>query len=552
MQRAWLREFNGVGLQLRPAAAKLVTQFLTTCDDPTSVAEALVAHTKTYTRQLSGVTAAFIDQDVIQAVISTMLEASKESAGGGLVQEADVKQSIQVGDLGDGTYVYNVLKDVKPCDYDRSSKAWVLSSKRPKLFPGCDVKSKIYADRYFILLQRLLLENRLVTEAEAAAIGVMPNQRVLTPVESLVGNPGRKLTFGLMSRVQDDKSRTWVIEDLNKVYPVELEVDTTHHLMTDGSFVLAEGEVVGDKFRIQSLQVPDAVSRAVSLEKDLIPRQGFGGDISEEQLDLLATHESSPENDGMFVILCEVHLDNPRVIEKLSDVFQGYEESSPPAAYIFMGSFCSSSFVPSADGVRLYKDGFERLKFMMKSLPNHVQNGTRFVFIPGPQDPGAQTLPRMPLTNFYTSDLAKDIPNVIMASNPCRVRHFSRELVFFRHDVLRLLRRHEMLPLRDPQTGGAPSPQYLREEMIRFLADQAHLVPLPLEESNILWAYDFALRLYPLPHAAFIGGISEAFDCKHLDSTFCSVGPFFRDASFYAYYPIKDMLEPCDIPDRGA
>jgi len=164
----------------------------------------------------------------------------------------------------------------------------------------------------------------------------------------------------------------------------------------------------------------------------------------------------------------------------------------------------------------------------------------------------AQTLPRMPLTNSFTSGLAKDIPNVIMASNPCRIRHHSRELVFFRHDVLRLLRRHEILPLRDPQTGGAPSAQHVREEMVRFLADQAHLAPLPLEESNILWSYDYALRLYPLPSATFVGGVSEAFDCKHLDSQFCSVGPFFRDASFYVYYPLKGEIEPSDVPDRGA
>jgi DNA polymerase epsilon subunit 2 len=373
----------------------------------------------------------------------------------------------------------------------------------------------------------------------------------MTPVESLVGNPGQKLTFGLMSRVPDDKERRWVIEDLHKVYPVDLQVHESDHIMTDGSFVLAEGEVVGGNFVVKSLEVPEAISRGVSFDKDLIPVQAFGGNLSDEQLRILDRHEHDGA-EGMFVIITEVHLDNPRVIEKLTELFQGYEDATPPEAYIFMGSFCSSTFVQSADGVRSYKEGFERLKFMMRSLQNHVKSGTRFVFIPGPKDPGAQSLPRMPLTGFLTSDIAKDVPNVFMASNPCRIRHFSRELVFFRHDVLRLLRRHEILPLRDPSTGGAPSPQHLREEMVRFLADQAHLVPLPLEESNILWSYDYALRLYPLPHATFIGGVSEAFDCKYLDSTFCSVGPFFRDASFYAYYPGKDVLEPCDVPDRGA
>lgn len=551
MQRAWLREFNAVGLQLRPQAAKLVTHYLSTCggEDPHAAAEALVEHTKNHLRQRGGVVEAFIDQDIIQSVLNTILEASKEAESGDAQLVAT--HSIESAELGDGTSVYNVFRDVSLLDYNRASKQWTLSPQRPRLFPGCDTKPRIYRDRYHLLLQRLLLEGKVVIDAEAATGALLPGQRVLTPVESLVGNPGWKLTFGLMSRVHDDSNVCrWVIEDLHKVYPVELEVCESDHLMTDGSFVLAEGELNGDKFRIHSLEVPDAVGRDTTREKDLLPPQTFGGDLSEELLEALASLEPA-HADGMFVVLSEVHLDNPRVIERLDDLFQGYEGSSPPVAYVIMGSFCSSTFMPSAEGVSSYRDGFERLKFMMRKLTNHVQNGTRFIFVPGPKDPGAQTLPRMPLTNFLTSDLAKEIPNVVMGSNPCRVRHFSRELVFFRHDVLRLLRQHELVPLREPGTGGAPSSEHVRNEMVRFLADQAHLVPLPLEGSNILWAYDFAMRLYPLPHAVFIGGVIEPFDCNYLDATFCSVGPFHRDASFYAYYPVKNVLEPCDVPDRG-
>merc|ERR1712066_1082893 len=149
------------------------------------------------------------------------------------------------------------------------------------------------------------------------------------------------------------------------------------------------------------------------------------------------------------------------------------------------------------------------------------------------------------------SDIAKEIPGVVMASNPCRIRHFSRELVFFRHDVLRLLRRHEVVPLRGPDGYGAPTPQHVHEEMVRLLFDQAHLVPLPLEESNVLWAFDHTLRLYPLPDAVFVGSDSHHFEYEYLNCRFCSVGPFQRDASFYAYYPIKSELEQCDVPDAA-
>jgi len=400
-----------------------------------------------------------------------------------------------------------------------------------------------------MLLQRMLLEHKFVMEEEATNGGLLPGQKVLTKVGSLQGNPGTKITFGLISRTQDTGARRWMIEDLHKVYPVELEVEASTHLMTDGSFVLAEGKLEGGHFKIHNLDVPAAVKRTTTLQKDLIPRQVFGGTLTDEQLKTL--EESEPSNaDGFYVVLCEVHLDSVRVLDKLSDLFQGYEQAGPPTGYVFMGSFSSAPFLPTAEGVRSYRDGFERLKFMMRNLANHIQHGTRFIFIPGPNDPGTQMLPRVPLPGYLTSDLAKDVANVVMATNPCRIRHFSREMVFFRHDVLRLLRRHEVVPLRE-RDGAAASAAHARTEMVRFLLDQAHLVPLPLEESNILWAYDHVLRLYPMPHAVFIGGVSQGFDDVYEDCSFCSVSPFNREAEFYAFHPIKDLLEPCDVPDRA-
>mmetsp|Transcript_49769 Transcript_49769/g.115497 ORF Transcript_49769/g.115497 Transcript_49769/m.115497 type:complete len:550 (-) Transcript_49769:89-1738(-) len=548
MQRAWLREFNALGLQLRPQAANKVTQFLKRCEDPQRTAELLVEHTKAFLRSRQGVVQPIIDSDVIQNVINCMTEVPGGQEDPNAQESA--RQGIEGFDLGDGIYVYNVLTDVKPYDYQRGTREWTLSPSKAHLFPGAEAKAKIYADRYHVLLQRLLTEGKMIMENEAMSGAVLPGQRILTPVESLVGNPGKKLTFGLIKRVHDESARRWAIEDLHQVFPLEIQVTDSDHLMTDGSFVLAEGELVGDKFRVWRLEVPPAIPRQVSELKDQFPPQAFGGSLTDEQLRTLSLSE--PESpDAMYVIFCEVHFDSARVLEKLDDVFQGYEESTPPAVYIFMGSFSSSAFIPTADGIKAYREGFERLKFMMQGLVNHIQRGTRFVFIPGPTDPGAQTLPRMPLSNYLTADLAKDTPGVIMGTNPCRVRHFSKDLMFFRHDVLRLLRRHEVVPLREPMTGEAPSAQHVRVEMVRFMLDQAHLVPLPLEESNILWSFDHSLRLYPLPHAVFVGSVSSPYDCEYQECKFCSVGPFNRDSSFYAYYPVTESLESCDVPDRA-
>lgn len=525
--------------------------------------EALVEHTKAYFRSRQGVVTAIIDAETIENVINAMEKASAEAGASGTSFEASfeaAQNGVATMELGDGVQVINVLTDMTPYDFLKADKEWRPSVHGAKLFPEPKSKCKIYADRYQILWSRLLLKGEFVPEVEAIGSALMPGQRVITPVESLVGNLGKKTTFGLMSRADQDDSgaRKWIIEDPHQSYPLEFAESYTsawdHQLITDGCFVIAEGEMMGEagaaKFCVHRIELPEAVPRQLSVERDQVPVQVFGGGLTDEQLHVLRMAEDE-NREGVYVVLSEVHLDSVQVLERLADIFQGYEDSTPPAAYIFMGNFYSCPFLPTQEGVKSYREGFERLKLLMRHIPNHVERGTRYIFVPGPSDPGAQMLPKTPLPNYLTSDIAKEIPGVILATNPCRVRHFSREMVFFRHDVLKLLRRHEVVPLRDPNHGGAASPEHVQNEMVRILLDQAHLAPLPLQESNIMWDFDHTLRLYPLPDAVFVGGVSQPFEGEHKGCIFCSVGPFYRDGCFHAYSPIKEYVEVCGAPDRG-
>lgn len=555
IQRAWLREFNSLGLQLRPQAAKLVTEFLQTSDDPQQMAEMLVAHTKNYFRTHQGTVDPIIDTEVIQRVITIMHDQSSGVDPNDPKAFEAARLGVETMNLGDGVQVYSALKDVIPYEFDRANKEWRQRHDGANLFPGVSAKARIYADRYHIIWQRLLIQGPYVAEVDAAAGGALPGQQVLTPVESLVGNLGSKVTFGLLSRAPDDgnQARRWTIEDINRAYPIEFDENAysmwNHQLVTDGSFVLAEGTMTRDCFQAKRIVIPETIPRSLSEERDQVPVQVFGGSYTDDELGVLKQAEVD-NADGLYVVFSEVHLDSVRNGEKLADIFQGYEGATPPSAYIFMGSFCSTPFLPTADGIKAYREGFERLKLMMQHLPNHVKCRTRFIFIPGPQDPGPQRLPQAPLADYVTANIAKEIPNVILATNPCRIRHFTKEMVFFRHDVLKVLRRHEVVPLREPNQPGPPSPQHVQNEMARFLLDQAHLVPLPLQESNILWDFDHTLRLYPLPHAVFIGGASQPFELAYKECNFCSVGPF-SNASFYAYSPVLGEMEPCDAPDRA-
>lgn len=575
MEKAWLREFNSIGLQLRPQAAKSVSAFLKEIDiehsreKAQSTAERLAELTRAYFRSGAG-NSSVIDKAVIESVIEQwrLSESSKglQSDNDGMaigapVQDVvmeDAKRGIDAMGLSeDGIEIYHAMHDVLPFDYLIARKEWAASHLAPRLLAGAESKAEIYRARYGLLWQRLFLKQDFISAAHAEEAGhcgslTFGKSRVVTPVESLAGNPGKKLTFGLLTKFVGEQNDGWQLEDLHKVVPTNINLQESDRLITAGSFVLAEGEMRDGKFHINRIEIPEAVSRQESNFLDQIPPGIFGGSLNEGQLKEYISCQPDGDN-GMFVVLSDVHLDDFRVLQKLGDLFQGYEGSEPPAAYVFFGNFRSTPFSQTAESVQSYREGFERLQFLLMQLPKHHAVKTRFIFVPGPQDPGIKTLPRPPLADYLTAGLAKAVPNVHVASNPCRIRTYGKELVFFRHDVLRSLRRHEAVRLREPGEPSAPSQKHVREEMVRLLLDQAHLAPLPLEQANILWSFDHTLRLYPLPDAVVVASGTEGFDVTYKDCDFISAGSFRANSEFgfYAYYPFSRRAEPCGIPDRA-
>lgn len=66
------------------------------------------------------------------------------------------------------------------------------------------------------------------------------------------------------------------------------------------------------------------------------------------------------------------------------------------------------------------------------------------VLVPGPRDAGyAGVLPQPPLLAPIVAALRERLPLVVLASNPCRIRYCSQEVVVFRYDLqLEMLRQH--------------------------------------------------------------------------------------------------------------
>ncbi len=75
---------------------------------------------------------------------------------------------------------------------------------------------------------------------------------------------------------------------------------------------------------------------------------------------------------------------------------------------------------------------------------HNTQHHTRVVLVPGPWDVGyAGVLPQAPLLVPLVTALRDKVPNIVFASNPCRIRWCTQEIVVFRYDLqLEMLRQH--------------------------------------------------------------------------------------------------------------
>ncbi|RLO00916.1 hypothetical protein DYB28_013125, partial [Aphanomyces astaci] len=128
-------------------------------------------------------------------------------------------------------------------------------------------------------------------------------------------------------------------------------------------------------------------------------------DISEAQLTQIQQLERDQELD-CFVVLSDVHLDEPAVMARLDALFSGYEPFTP-TLFILMGNFTTSPVgygygtPTSSKTIRTLKQHFDDLATLLLKYPALVEK-SQFLFVPGPDDPGApHVLPRHPVCVSY-------------------------------------------------------------------------------------------------------------------------------------------------------
>lgn len=75
-----------------------------------------------------------------------------------------------------------------------------------------------------------------------------------------------------------------------------------------------------------------------------------------------------------------------------------------------------------------------------------MQAHSKIILVPAPSDPGCfGTLPQRPLPECVARPLLNGAADVVLASNPCRIQFFRKEVVIFNSPCMDAFQAHSLV-----------------------------------------------------------------------------------------------------------
>ncbi|XP_028421920.1 DNA polymerase epsilon subunit 2 [Perca flavescens] len=436
--------------------------------------------------------------------------------------------------------VFNIIGafDVPRYIYSVERKKFVpismTSHSAPSLCGLAKDKAELFRERYTILQQRIHRHQLFTPPAIGAAVEEGQNKFQLKTIEALLGSTsklGEVIVLGMVTQMKEGK---FFLEDPSGTVQLDMSKAQFHNgLYTESCFVLAEGWYEDSVFHVNGFGFPptepSSGTRAYYGNLNF-----FGGPSTTSVKSSAKLKQLEEENeDAMFVIVSDVWLDSVEVMEKLNIMFSGYA-SMPPTCFILCGNFSSAPYGKTQ--IKSLKESLKALADAICAYPS-IHNSCRFVFVPGPEDPGPGTiLPRPPLADHITEEFRQRVPFSVFTTNPCRIQYCSQEIVVIREDLVnKMCRNCVRLP-----SNNLDIPNHF----VKTILSQGHLTPLPLYVSPVFWAYDYSLRVYPIPDVIVFADKYDPFSIKNTECLCVNPGSFPRSGfTFKVYYPSSRTVE---------
>lgn len=232
-----------------------------------------------------------------------------------------------------------------------------------------------------------------------------------------------------------------------------------------------------------------------------------------------------------FLFFADLWLDNPTVMQRFDEILAHHcqPESPIPPVIVLMGRFLTVVPPEGSRSLRAYQEGFDKLARIIARHGDLVA-GTRFIFIPGPEDNlYPNILPRAPLPLDLFDSFTELGIDFQLGSNPCRLVYFTREIVIFRNEVTAVLQRSQIPELKSDNH---------RHQMFvhQTLLDQGHLSPMSLSIQARQWNMEHSLRLYPVPDMLCVAEANRTVNEDMKGVRCINPGSFFREGFSYAIY----------------
>ncbi|NWT15142.1 DPOE2 polymerase, partial [Vireo altiloquus] len=401
---------------------------------------------------------------------------------------------------------------------------------RPSLFGTARDKAELFRERYSILQQRTHRHELFTPSPVVAHPDDSKSKFQLKTVETLLGNPAKVeevIVLGMITQLKE------VSCFLLKIHSLTFLHQFHSGLYTESCFVLAEGWYEDEVFHVNAFGFPptepSATTRAFYGNINF-----FGGPSSSSVKASAKLKQLEEENeDAMFVFVSDVWLDQAEVLRSLPTQFSGYS-SAPPTCFFFCGNFSSVPY--GKNQIQSLKGSLKALADMICEYPS-IHKSSRFVFVPGPEDPGpGSVLPRPPLAENITQEFRQLVPFSVFTTNPCRIQYCTQEIIIFREDLVSKMCRN---CVRFP-SSNMDIPNHLAKTILA----QGHLTPLPLHVSPVFWAYDYSLRVYPVPDVLILADKHDPFTVTNTDCLCMNPGSFPRSGfSFKVFYPSNKAVE---------
>ncbi|KAH8270143.1 hypothetical protein KR018_004652 [Drosophila ironensis] len=422
--------------------------------------------------------------------------------------------------------------------YNGRVKKFELDTHPRQLLPAPRMKSDYMQQRFAMLLQKTLRHDLFAPAVLQE--GVRPDAQAkkfkLQFAENLLATSAMKeaVVLGLLTQLKEGK---FYVEDPTGCVELDLSGARFHAgFFCEGCFVLAEGSYSHGVLKVDGLGFPPA-EPASSSRAFFGTANTWGGESSKLLKYSPRLQELERTNtETTIVFLSDVRLDLPVVMDKLRQLFVGYD-SCPPQAIVLMGPFTAST--RNHHELRHHLDALGGLAAGCEQLKKQ----TDLILVPSSEDPTAPNiLPRAPIPECLAAGLLKAWPRTQLATNPCRLQYCTQQIVVCRLDLMAKFCRNT---LHFPEDTAQ-----IEQHFARTIVCQGHLVPIHPIAMPVHWDYDPALWLYPLPDLIVMGDSCQSFSSSQHGCTVLNTGSFVKSKfAFKVYIPATRTVEDSEIPD---